>query len=250
MVKEQIRMYEELSMNAHPALNIMHYDGWILRFANGYSGRANSVNMLYSSVIPVLEKISVCQDVYQRYGLPVRFKMTDGMDDIDEILAEKGYEVVTPTTLMTLSTDRMAFRPAAAIVRAGIDEKWQKGYFSLVKIEAEHIDTARQIQGNILNKTLQAKVLNDAGEMIACGLCVIEKEYAGLFDIVVREDYRRQGYGYDLCTALIKEATDYGVRKVYLQVVSDNVKAVQMYQKIGFTPEYEYWYRVRENYSE
>lgn len=43
----EIVLYEELSMNAHPAIKTHVYDGWLLRFANGYTNRANSVNMIY-----------------------------------------------------------------------------------------------------------------------------------------------------------------------------------------------------------
>ena len=39
-----IRTLEELSMNALPALQTMLYGGWVLRFANGYTRRANSIN--------------------------------------------------------------------------------------------------------------------------------------------------------------------------------------------------------------
>lgn len=30
-------MFEELSFNSHPALQTQFYDGWVLRFANGYT---------------------------------------------------------------------------------------------------------------------------------------------------------------------------------------------------------------------
>ena len=43
---EEIRFYEELSLNSHPAIQTNYYDGWLLRFGNGYTARANSVNML------------------------------------------------------------------------------------------------------------------------------------------------------------------------------------------------------------
>lgn len=50
-MNEQIRLYEELSFNSHPSLQTQYYDGWILCFSNGYTNRANSVNMIYPSTI-------------------------------------------------------------------------------------------------------------------------------------------------------------------------------------------------------
>jgi len=45
-----IQRIEELSMNALPALSTVFLNGWILRFSNGYTRRANSVNPIYPSI--------------------------------------------------------------------------------------------------------------------------------------------------------------------------------------------------------
>lgn len=50
------KLIEELSMNAWSALQTKLYDGWILRFADGYSKRANSINPIYDSRISLEHK--------------------------------------------------------------------------------------------------------------------------------------------------------------------------------------------------
>lgn len=49
----------------------------ILRGANGYTKRANSVDPLYSSELDLNVKIKYCKDFYERLGLPVIYKITD-----------------------------------------------------------------------------------------------------------------------------------------------------------------------------
>jgi hypothetical protein len=64
-----IRSLEELSLNAWPSLQTLLYDGWVLRFANGYTKRANSVNPLYHSGTDVTEKTETCERLYRGKGL-------------------------------------------------------------------------------------------------------------------------------------------------------------------------------------
>lgn len=82
-------------------------------------------------------------------------------------------------------------------------------------------------------------------EIVACGLCVIENDYAGLYDIVVSSQHRNKGYGQDICSSLLSNATKYGAKKAYLQVVDANTYAKKLYKKLGFIDKYQYWYRVK-----
>ena len=56
-MKEQIQKFEEMCLNGHVALNTLLYDGWILKFSEGYTGRANSVSMLYPSSKPLARQV-------------------------------------------------------------------------------------------------------------------------------------------------------------------------------------------------
>ena len=57
----KIKLYEELAANAHVALNLMQYDGWLLRFSEGHTCRANSVSVIYPSSIDLEEKVEYCE---------------------------------------------------------------------------------------------------------------------------------------------------------------------------------------------
>ena len=76
--KQDIILFEEMASNAHVALNIMQYDGWILKFSEGHTNRSNSVSMIYPSTISANEKIQNCEEIYSEQNLPCVFKLTDG----------------------------------------------------------------------------------------------------------------------------------------------------------------------------
>jgi ribosomal protein S18 acetylase RimI-like enzyme len=69
------RIIEELSINAWPALRTQLFDGWVLRFADGYTRRANSVQALYPSTLALAEKVDVCQAAYRAQGQPTLFRI-------------------------------------------------------------------------------------------------------------------------------------------------------------------------------
>ena len=84
-----IRRLEELSLNAWPSLETILYDGWALRFAAGYTRRANSVHPLYPSLDDDEEKARLCLRLYRDRGLPAVFKLTPAAT-IDGLLGRLG----------------------------------------------------------------------------------------------------------------------------------------------------------------
>ena len=87
-----IRTIEELSLNSWPSLQNMFYDGWVLRFARGFTRRSNSISPLYSSGLDIDEKIRFCEGLYREKGLDCIFKMTPSVypGDLDSILEAGG----------------------------------------------------------------------------------------------------------------------------------------------------------------
>lgn len=233
-------------MNSHPAIRTHLYDGWVLRFADGYTKRANSVNPLYYSILPIGEKISFCEEIYANQCLPTVFKLTPAsIKDLDIILETNGYKKVTPTSIMVKALPLSNRVTTKTIINQQLSKAWQDNYFSLSGIiDSRKIQAATLIQSNIQNKIL-CGMLEDNGKVVACGLCVVERGYAGLYDIIVDSSYRNSGYGYDICTSLLNAATHLGAKTAYLQVIDDNTAAIALYLKLGFKNLYGYWYRIK-----
>ena len=242
-----IRSLEELSLNAWPALRTIHDDGWVLRFADGYTRRANSVNPLYPSTEETREKIEYCERVYFSRGQDVVFKITPAVQpaDLDSVLAAEGYAREALTSVQTVPLD--ALDPPASEAVA-LDEKlsrsWLERFVGLSKIDGRHVPTMTRMLEGIIPAHCFATLWHDS-EAVAMGLAVLERGHVGLFDIVTAEHARDRGFGTSLVRQLVHWGKSNGAHHAYLQVMRDNAPALHLYAKLGFWENYQYWYRVK-----
>jgi GNAT superfamily N-acetyltransferase len=95
---------EEILLNQWQPLQTMLYDGWVLRFANGYTKRANSVNPIYYSQEDIYEKIRHCERIYAAHRLKTIFKITPFIQptNLDDILENEGYSIIDPTSVRSI----------------------------------------------------------------------------------------------------------------------------------------------------
>jgi ribosomal protein S18 acetylase RimI-like enzyme len=82
------------------------------------------------------------------------------------------------------------------------------------------------------------------GASAACGMAVAERELVGLFDLVTHPDARRRGHARALVNGLLAWARQRAAQHAYLQVMEANAAARPLYESLGFTELYRYWYRV------
>lgn len=283
-LNEQIRFYEELSFNSHPSLQTQYYDGWILRFSDGYTNRANSVNMIYPSTFALQTKVEYCEKCYSHRQLPCVFKVTDGSDErLDAMLEGRGYRVVTPTDLMVMDLADMGLADeqvagenivgkqladeqymigmqlsdmphmaeklnvGECIITEEPTEEWLDAYFVLEKCTNPATrETAVRMMNMIQPQTFYCRI-EVAGKSVACASAILERGYVTLVHVIVDEKYRRQGYGRRLCEALMAEAAKCGAHTAYLQVLQSNATAIHLYETLGYKKIYSYWYRVKES---
>lgn len=93
----------------------------------------------------------------------------------------------------------------------------------------------------VMVDTIYCSVLHE-GKVAACASAAIEHGYALIQNVIVKEDMRGLGLGKKLCSALIAKAKEEGAGHAYLQVLQNNEVAYKLYEKLGFTKAYGYWY--------
>lgn len=240
---------EEASLNAWPALQQMLFDGWILRFASGYTKRANSVNPLFSSSLDMARKIKVCEQIYREKQLPAIFRLTSfaAPKQLDTLLEQQHYHLLDRTLVQYLDLKKYsASSTAQATLHQESLDDWLSVFTELSGATLQHHDIHRAMLQTIPGKPLFA-VLTDADEIVACGLGVLETGCFGLFDLITAASFRNRGYGMRLVESMFDWAREQGAIHAYLQVVNTNDPALRLYQKLGFREIYQYWYRVPES---
>ena len=270
---KEIRLIEELSLNAWPYHKIELYDGWLIRFSHNYTYRTNSVEQVGPSDLPADEKIDYCESVYRNYRTPSSFKINPLLDpSFDRLLQSRGYQIRHTTEVMLLDLNGPFFNPLKRLseeyefygrnsglpswidypddvtvsLRDTISDEWIQGLFRLngtVNPVLRRI--VPSMYKSIPKETIVASVEQD-GRMAASGLGIIDRGYAGLYAIYVEPGCRRKHYARSICSAILTEAGKRGCRYSYLQVVAGNQHAKSLYTSLGYEDFYTYWFRWKD----
>ena len=241
--------FEELSMNAWPALQTVLYDGWVLRFSDGYTRGANSINPIYSSAINPTLKIDYCENLYLSKGLSPIYKLTPTTypEELDYLLDMRGYtkEYETALQVLNLADFNDSGDNPLLKIETEFSTEWINAFIDCSEPDvASEKHTMSKMLKSILVEKLCAQLIFD-DEIVACGFCVIENGFAGLFDIIVRPDQRGKGYGKAIVLELLREAKKRSAKTAYLQVMLENTVAKNLYHHMGFRELYRYWYRIK-----
>jgi len=247
-MKNVITTLEEFSLNAWASLQTLAYDGWIIRFADGYTKRANSINPLYPSGMDLEKKIHFCESLYREKKLPVVFKMTPAVhpNDLDERLHRDGYQKNSPTSvqIFDLSLKDLQVESSGVEIQEKLSEEWLENYCSMNAVSVSNKNTLRKILNNIVPRCCFVSIKYD-DKVVACGLGVLQSGYIGLFDIVTDKSFRNRGYGQQVVKGILVWGKQNNAKTAYLQVMLDNTPALRLYSKIGFSEQYQYWYRIK-----
>ncbi len=242
---EQTLLYENLSFNTHPALVTEKYDGWLIRYSNGYTKRANSVSPLGESSIDIDEKIAYCEEYYRSKDLPCVFKTTDDEPEFDEHLAKLGYREVTPTDVLAMPLEGRSFNESDCTISSGPTEEWFDAYFGMAEYSKDiYIQTAKEMIKSISLPSFYC-IIKQNGVPVSVASAVIEDGCMAMLNVYTDKNHRLKGYARKVCENLLNEAVKAGAHTAYLQVVADNGPAYHIYKTLGYKKLYTYRYREK-----
>lgn len=260
---QNILRIETLALNAWPARDIEMVGGWRLRANDGVTDRANSVwpNGPLADA-PLDELIEQAERFYRERNLLSRFQISPVAQpvDLDEQLAERGYEKWSPTLVQVA--------PLAAVLESTpglrsqsdfaleIAESWdndsERDWFAIYRSVGGYDERSARIRRNIIRRLCLRAVqpvalatLRLSGEPVAVGLGAVEAEWVGLYSMATLPSARRRGAATAILRTLsIWAAQLHGVTRAYLQVEQENHAAQALYARAGFATLYGYHYRL------
>jgi N-acetylglutamate synthase len=231
---------EEIGYDVWRAPVVEELGGWRLRYANGLTGRANSVwTAVDDGTLPINEKIGRAEAFYRQRGATPRFQLTAASlpADLEQGLDERGYEQPDAAVSVEVAVlDDVA--PAADVELAEeLDDAWLELWTG--SREFDDLDTARTLLTGSPDRTAFARVGS-----VAIGRGVAVDGWLGVTSMVTVPEARRRGHAREIVRALTAWARAHGCTRALLQVDATNASARALYAQFGFRPAYEYRYLV------
>lgn len=263
---------EQACLDAWPALSSAMRGDWLLRFGEGVSRRANSVNPLHDRATSIAKHLDSFAELYRHHGQPLIVRVPTllaGAAQINRELDQHGFdsEGETCTLLRDFGRERCAehaqavdvsapsesavdpsFAAPDVTIAARADADWLAAIARLQAQSPSHAAVYARVIDAIALPTGFAALRHD-GRIVATAYGVVHGDLLVIESVVVDEALRGRRLGRRLMMALFAWAVSHGAKAACLQVVADNVAGRALYASLGFDQElYRYHYRRAATY--
>jgi N-acetylglutamate synthase len=223
---------------------------WMLRAAQGFTGRANSALAIGHPARPLPDAVAAVTAWYRRRGLPpmiavplpLRSDRSASGPRLDAFLAERSWRLRSvPAFVMTAA---IADIPSSPNITVQLDPEPDAAWLALYRYRGQDLPPiARTL---LLSAPWQsfASVRTEPGRAAAVGRVSVAGSWAAITAVEVDSAQRRQGLGGAITAALTAAAVRRGASHVLLQVEADNTAARALYARSGFRDAHRYHYRV------
>lgn len=194
-------LLDELAANAWPAATVQNLGAWRLRYTPGVDRRrSNSVlppTPDAAGALPVTAALETAYEFYARRGLPLRIQVTPlgQQRRLDERLAAAGLRSEAPTLVLaaTVPAVRASCGEVAGLQVGERDAEWMQAWRA-VEGRPDTEAVGHLVLARIGPRTAYAAV-RDRDSLVAVGMAVVERGWAGLFCMGTLTSYRRRGHG-------------------------------------------------------
>lgn len=218
---------------------------WLLRAADGFTGRANSALPLGDPGLPLAEAVTAVERWYRRRHLPPMIVLPQGgaPEPLDNHLTERGW-LPRPGPAFVMTADIAGIPSSDTDVRLAPEP--DEAFLGLYRYRGQDLPPiARTL---LMSAPWQAfgSIGRDgpAGRAVACGRVSVDGDLGVITAVEVDPSCRRRGLGRAITTGLAAAAADRGARRILLQVETANAAARALYAQCGFRDSHRYHYML------
>ncbi|WP_315831613.1 GNAT family N-acetyltransferase [Bradyrhizobium prioriisuperbiae] len=236
---------EHACLNAWPALSNVFHDGWVARFADGLTRRANSINPLHGGAEMDGAILQFFENLFRAQDLPLIIRLPSLLDPaIDRQLEQLGYAAEGESRTIYGGIDELLMQgDPAARIQSEADESWLKLIHAMQGRTPAQSEIYEDIIQSIALPAAFAS-LRENGEVVAMAYAVLDGDLLCCESVVTSARQRGKGYGRRLMAALFHWAKLNQATGACLQVESHNTGGLALYRSLGMTTElHRYHYR-------
>lgn len=226
---------------------------WLLRAAEGFTGRANSALAVGDPGRPLADAVEAVRAWYaglgQRAMIAVPFGMEGPAGELDGLLDDLGWSLRDgPAIVMTAHPAAIAGRPpssasARAVPPVSVADAPGETWLGMYHYRGQELPpVARRL---LVSAPWQAFAsVREDGQTIAIGRVAADAGWAGITAVETDPGHRRRGLASAVTAALATLAVEHGATGLFLQVEDGNAAARTLYEGMGFVGHHRYLYRV------
>ena len=237
-----VQSIEAAAAAAWPPTESLTLGTWKLSAGDGFSRRRNSA--VPAGLLPenLERRLSDVGEWYRVRGLPTLYRITPLCDTaVDNVLAESGLVLEAPTLVMTRPLEPT--EPVEGVTESPVvTDAWVETQIAALGVDRSSIGTWLATIATVPSPASFVVPIDD-GEPAGAGFGVVVDGLLGVFEIVVRSEYRRRGHAGRIMAALHQFGIREGAQRVFLQVLEDDEPAIALYRSLGCEVSHRYWYR-------
>ena len=241
-----VRRIEALAFRAWPAATSFYDGSWLVRLTAGHpSRRLNSINPLDRMDAAGIEgRVARLSHRFSAYDREPTFRRTPlAPPALFDWLDEREWETEGETRVLVADAARLPTDEALDRVPLGDVGLFVEAALAVRPRDMRYKSGLTEVL-TAIHPPKGMFTLHENGAPVATALCVHDGDFAGLFEVAVREDRRGRGLGRAVTLAAMRWARLRGATRFWCQVEADNRPASALYAAMGLEERYRYHYRT------
>ena len=238
-----VHAIETAALKAWPGLEVAHDGSWVLRAANGYTKRANSVQSFNpADDDAIAARLQRAAHWFGARGLPAIFRVTPlAGTKLREELAASDWEALEPSQTLAMTLEPSSGADPRLLLTPPTDPQWLDVQARLRGYDGATRERLRSLGSAIAAPAIGAVLVVD-GSPVATAIAVVADHMAYTGNVITAAGERGRGYGTALMRGIHTWAVGHGARFAAINMVADNAPAQRLYAAVGYTHHYDYHY--------